>query len=78
MGNCTTSVTYHPWNKRTQNVELRTCVLLALERASVRACVRACVRECVCFFGAFRRFGVFGGGGKERTCATGKKNKNKN
>ncbi len=57
IGNCTTSVTYHPWNKRTQNVELRTCVLLALERAP------ACVRECVCIFlGAFRRFGVFGGG----------------
>jgi hypothetical protein len=26
IGNCTTSVTYHPRNKRTQNVELRTFI----------------------------------------------------
>ncbi len=40
IGNCTTSVTCRPWNKRTQNVELGTCVLLALERARPRAWVR--------------------------------------
>ncbi len=54
MGNCTTSVTYHPWNKRTKNVELRTCVLLALERASLRAWVRLffwCVSSFWCFSG---------------------------
>jgi hypothetical protein len=39
IGNCTTSVTYHPQNVqlRTQNVELRTFVLLVLERARLRA-----------------------------------------
>jgi hypothetical protein len=40
------------------------------------ASARACVRECVCVFGAFRRFGVFGGGREEgESCATGKKKK---
>lgn len=67
IGNCTTSVTYHPRNKRTQNVELRTCVLLLLERARLRA------------FVFLVRFGVFvflGKGGE--SCATGKKKKKKN
>jgi hypothetical protein len=42
-------------------------------RAREPACVRACVRECVCFFGAFRRFGVFGGEGRRGLARRGRR-----